>query len=573
MESMEISKYNGLQKWAKQEGTNKKETLFDPAETEKAAKEAIEKTRKEYMAQPAFKALKKDRAGVLDAWTDYFTNNAVVINQLANSRFMGYAFLSFLAQDAMISRGVKTLADEMTRQWGELVAKDKGKTPTEQEGKTPTEQVSDELKRVDAKGIFRKAATMTGFFGGCLVFLDVRTNPNEPATPEELETPLFVEGADELNRAKLLGKHLVALRPVEPINVAPGSYNSTDPTAPDFYEPEFFYVLGKKIHRSRFLYFADNIPPQILKPLYLFFGIPLAQLAFQYCQDFYKLKDVCTRILQKFSCTNFATDVDYLMSANGDNAMKERINTFAKYRDNDSVVVTDKNTEEVTQINTPISGLKEMWYASLELIPMIFGVPATKLLEISPSGFNSTGEFEMRNFYDSVHTKQVNVFDLPIHRLIDIVSYIKGFDTSLFNWNWNSLFKMSEKEQAEVNLTKANTAQVLVSIGAVDNAEVARQLVDDPDSGFNSLEIPDPIDPMAEAENVDPEELEGLQKDIEDAMPALGAVTPVSSVKDSIVDNAGKSNPKKDVLNISIDEGRPSISDSIKGYLKKIFSF
>ena len=251
------------------------------------------------------------------------------------------------------------------------------------------------------------------------------------------------------------------------------------------------------------------MPPQVLKPVYLFFGIPLAQLAFTYVQDFYKAKEVCTKILQKFSCSAISTDIEKLIYANGKNAVKDRISTIAKYRDNDSILVLDKENEEFSQTNTPLSGLKEMWYASLELIPVIFGVPATKLLEISPSGFNSTGEFEMRNFYDSVHTKQANVFDNPMKRIIEIICYTKGLDPDILSWTWKSLFKMNEKESAEVNRMEADTAQIYYNMGVVGNDDIAKRLIDDKDSGYNNIEIPERIDPFAigEEENIEnPEE-------------------------------------------------------------------
>lgn len=462
-------------------------------EMEKMAEEAIKTTNQAnyYNNLPAVKAIPEgQRQGVMDSYTAYFQNSQQFMQYYAQNRFMGYAFLSYLAQDAMISRGVHTLADEMTREWGELSTKEK-------ENENIVQDVLDEMDRLEVKNKFKEASIKTGFFGGCLVFLDVREDPNVPLEDIELEKPLFKEGMDDFNKSKLLNKHLVGLRVIEPINLAPGVYNSIDPTAADFFEPEHFYVLGRKIHRSRFLYFADNIPPQVLKPVYLFFGIPLAQLAFTYVQDFYKAKDVCTRILQKFSCSAISTDVEKLIYANGKNAVKDRISTIAKYRDNDSILVLDKENEEFSQVNTPLSGLKEMWYAALELIPMIFGEPATKLLEISPSGFNSTGEFEIRNFYDSVHTKQTNIFDAPLKRLLEIICYTKGLDPDVLSWSWKSLFKMSEKEAAEVNRMEADTAQIYYNMGVVGNDDIAKRLINDKDSGYNNIKIPERIDPFA----------------------------------------------------------------------------
>lgn len=492
-------------------------------EMEEMAERAIKSTQNVsyYNNLPAIKAIpQSQRQGVMDSYVSYFQNSQQFMQYYAQNRFMGYAFLSYLAQDAMISRGVHTLADEMTREWGELSTKEK-------ENENIVQAVLDEMDRLETQNKFKDAAIKTGFFGGCLVFLDVREDPNVPLEDIELEKPLFKEGMDDFNKSKLSGKHLVGLRVIEPINLAPGVYNSIDPTAADFFEPEHFYVLGRKIHKSRFLYFADNIPPQVLKPVYLFFGIPLAQLAFTYVQDFYKAKDVCTRILQKFSCSAISTDIEKLIYANGKNAVKDRISTIAKYRDNDSILVLDKENEEFSQTNTPLGGLKEMWYASLELIPMIFGIPATKLLEISPSGFNSTGEFEMRNFYDSVHTKQSNVFDAPLKRLLEVICYTKGFDPDILAWSWKSLFKMSDKETAEVNRMEADTAQIYYNMGVVGNDDIAKRLINDKDSGYNNIEIPERIDPFQvgeegpelpeeETEETEPEQEQGNEEATEE---------------------------------------------------------
>ena len=485
---IEQKKTNSLAEWAKEgQGYSGYKTPM-----EEMAEQAIKSTQKAqyYNNLPAVQAIPEaQRQGVMDSYVSYFQNSQSLTQYYAQNRFMGYAFLSYLAQDAMISRGVHTLADEMTREWGELTTKEK-------ENENVVQTVTDEMERLEVQNKFKEAALKTGFFGGCLIFLDVREDPNVPLEDIELEKPLFKEGMDDFNKSKLLNKHLVGLRVIEPINLAPGVYNSIDPTAADFFEPEHYYVLGRKIHRSRFLYFADNIPPQVLKPVYLFFGIPLAQLAFTYVQDFYKAKEVCTRILQKFSCSAISTDIEKLIYANGKNAVKDRISTIAKYRDNDSILVLDKENEEFSQTNTPLSGLKEMWYASLELIPVIFGVPATKLLEISPSGFNSTGEFEMRNFYDSVHTKQTNVFDAPMKRLVEIICYTKGLDPDILAWAWKSLFKMSERESAEVNRMEADTAQIYYNMGVVGNDDIAKRLINDKDSGYNNIQIPERIDPF-----------------------------------------------------------------------------
>jgi hypothetical protein len=65
---------------------------------------------------------------------------------------------------------------------------------------------------------------------------------------------------------------------------------------------------------------------------------------------------------------------------------------------------------------------------NLELLPVVFGLPVNKLLQTSPSGFNATGDFDMRSFYDSVNTKQAVLFGEPMDRLIDIICLTLGIE-------------------------------------------------------------------------------------------------------------------------------------------------
>lgn len=492
----EKKKISPLAQWIKDEAITGFKTK-DEIEAEKAMAETSKADY--YKSLNAVKAVNDgERQGILDSYDNFFTNNYTTIANLSQGRFLGYAFLSYLAQDAFIRRAVTTRADEMTRAWGELTGEDKEKSTEEK-----INFVTSELERVETKNIFRKASNLTGYFGGCLTYIDMRANPNEPLSDEELATPLYKVGQDDFNKAKLKGLKLLGLQPIEPINIAPSTYNSTDPTAKNFYEPEYFYILGRKIHKSRFLYFAENIPPQILKPVYLFFGIPLAQIMFPYVQAFYKSKDVVNNVVLKFSCTSISTDIDGLIAVDGDSAVLNRINTIAKYRDNNSVIVLDKNTEEMQQINTPITGLREILYANLELLPVISGIPTTKYLETSPTGLNATGEYDMRNFYDLINTLQNNTFNEPINKLIDIICYSNGLDSNGLTWTWKPLYQMSDREKAEVNQMKANTSNIYVQMGAITNADVARQLMNDKDSEYESLEIPEPIDINEQEEEVD----------------------------------------------------------------------
>jgi hypothetical protein len=58
---------------------------------------------------------------------------------------------------------------------------------------------------------------------------------------------------------------------------------------------------------------------------------------------------------------------------------------------------------------------------------------------------------------------------------------------------------LTEKEQAEINKLKADTAVALAGIGAIDGEDERARVSADPQSGYNGLSmevLPEPEEPM-----------------------------------------------------------------------------
>ena len=81
---------------------------------------------------------------------------------------------------------------------------------------------------------------------------------------------------------------------------------------------------------------------------------------------------------------------------------------------NDGVLAIDKDDEDVLKLETPLSGVTDIVRQSLEILAALNRTPAVKLLGISPSGFNATGESDIRNYYDYI-TSQQEKTKLPTH--------------------------------------------------------------------------------------------------------------------------------------------------------------
>lgn len=71
----------------------------------------------------------------------------------------------------------------------------------------------------------------------------------------------------------------------------------------------------------------------------------------------------------------------------------------------------------------------------------------------SPGGLNSTGEGDLRNYYDSTATFQRLRLTPALQRLDEIMfkTALGGKRPADFYYEWSPLWKLSDKEKAEIN--------------------------------------------------------------------------------------------------------------------------
>ena len=413
-------------------------------------------------------------------WKDFNCNN------LDFPMFMGYALLSNVAQEPLIRAGVETIADDMTRKFIEIISKGEDES-------NRVIELTEDLERYKIKSIFNKALANCGYFGGCLVYIDVG-----PLSDEDKLTPLYLD-KELFQKGSFRG-----LKVIEPINIYPGLYNTTDPTDENYYNPETWFILGKEYHRSRFLYFSENDVPLLLKPAYNFFGIPSAQMALDYARNFTENRKSAQRLLNKFSLLVWATDMSGFFSGGSCNPIEERIKYAARNRDNDGVMVTDKETEEMYQINTPLSGVIDIVQESLDLLCVLFGIPKDKYLGDLPKGLNAGNEGTIRIYYDKIASKQHKQCDDPVEKILKILQLNRyhNIDEKI-SFSFMPLWEMSDREIADMNNVKANTDTLHLTNGAISAAEIRQRIANDPLSGYNELTAED------DNENGIPDDLEG----------------------------------------------------------------
>lgn len=400
----------------------------------------------------------------------------------AYPQFLGYAYLSGLQQNGFIRAGVEGLADEMTAKFIELIRF----SDTDDNDDDKISKINEFLNQFQIKELFNKAAALNGYFGGCLIFIDTHD--------EDLSSAL-----DE----KSLNHSIKNFVLVEPINTYPGRFNSSNPLAANYFVPETWFVLGQEVHASRLLYLAADEVSMLLKPAYNFFGIAPAQIAADSVSHFIKDREAASRLLHKYSLLVFKTDMGSALYSGNPEELYSRVKVLADFRDNNSVIIIDKEDEDIVTVTTSLAGVTDVVRLSLELMPIMFRQPLTKFLGISPGGMNATGESDENNWNEYVLSQCEKQLRKPVKRLLELIQYdLFGEVDEKIDFIFKIQSSNDESKEVNNNKIKADTYVQLTTAGIISPEEARKALAEDEKSGFNSIDV-DNIPELATSGNED----------------------------------------------------------------------
>ncbi|QRE00509.1 hypothetical protein [Burkholderia phage BCSR129] len=335
-------------------------------------------------------------------------------------------------------------------------------------------------------------------------------------------------------------------KPFNPDGIMPGSYKgiaqidpywcfplldartSADPMYRNFYDPDYWQVSGRKIHRSHLIIIRGPEVADILKPTYIFGGVPLTQRIYE--RVYAAERTANEGPLLAMTKRTTALHVDLAKVAANVGKFMKRLAEWTGWRDNFGVKVLGKD-EVVEQIDTSLADLDAVVMNQYQLAAAIAEVPATKLLGTSPKGFNATGEFEMKSYHEKLESVQEQDLTPLVnhHHLCYIRSelYEEHGDFQI-EVNWKPVNTMDAAELADVNQKKATTDGLLIDKGIISADEARDRLKNDRESGYISL-----ADDEADTDlvNIEREKVEAQQTTAEGSQLRGEAATAKAGVR------------------------------------------
>jgi hypothetical protein len=269
---------------------------------------------------------------------------------------------------------------------------------------------------------------------------------------------------------------------------------ASQPNSMHFYEPKFWVINGKRYHRSHLIIYREGDVIDILKPSYLYGGIPVPQKIFERVYASERTANEAPQLALTKRTIILQTELEEGIALGP--RYGERLAQQSELQNNYAVTLGDTN-DTYTQFDTSLADLDAVIMTNYQLCAAIANVPGTKLLMTAPKGFNATGEYDEASYHEELESIQAGAptelverhHELIMHSVV--LPYMRKRDVE---WaplqtviSWAPLDSPTAKEYAEINLIKANTGQALVNSGAIDGYDERDRVRADKDSGYTGI--------------------------------------------------------------------------------------
>ena len=326
-----------------------------------------------------------------------------------------------------------------------------------------------------AMGVAKKIAwakRMANLYGGAAILIgDGSENPENPL---------------ELDRITRNGLQYLTVFTRYEITSGNITYDMLNP---DYGLPENYLLSGEgqtvTVHPSRIVRFTGREPALVGMPLHDTWGDSVLAGVLREIGAYAVGVASTSRMLEE-STVNYYRMKGFLEKVSTDGGTEiihKALNLLQQSKSAINAVVVDAEDGSMDQFTADFAGLPEVVRMLLQVVAGAADIPLTRLLGTSPTGMNATGESDIRNYYDRLKAEQENEIAPGLNRIGEaVIRSALGTMPDGCTLEFNPLWQLSEKEQADVDSTNASTLSTLGSSGHVPDMvmrQVTRNILTD----------------------------------------------------------------------------------------------
>lgn len=381
-----------------------------------------------------------------------------------------YTFTNFMDQntaEAMYSgswlakRVVNTVAEDMTREWVQVIF----------DGEKDTQfSVEEAEKQFAVRAKFLQALTWARLYGGAALVIGVKGQD----LAEPLDVNTITQGSlsflHVLDRYRIAGSGNVILDLEDPAFGLPESYVlgvTSQQTVVTIHHTRVIRFDGEPATYQRFTanaYWHDSVLTHL--------------------QDAIKRADTVSAGIASMV---FEANVDVITSEGlgellstkeGSAKVTKRYQMAATMKSFNRLLLLD-SSETYDKKGNSFANLDEIWMRYMQEVSGAADIPLVRLLQTSPTGLNSTGDGELRNYYDMIKSKQCRQLQDQLHCLYEVlVRHALGYMPEDFRFEFKPLWQMSEAERASIQKTNADRDKIYLDAAIITEGLIAKELME-----------------------------------------------------------------------------------------------
>lgn len=236
------------------------------------------------------------------------------------------------------------------------------------------------------------------------------------------------------------------------------------------------YMQGKAIHYSRIVLRGGGIK------------LPYQQALIENLWDLSVIERVYDRLVAFDSATTGAAQLVYkcylrtlkvdglreIVAAGQNsqalNGIVAYVNMMSKYQGIEGVTMIDGKDEYASEHHGAFSGLSDVMLQFGQQLSGALQIPLVRLFGQSPAGLNSTGESDVRTYYDNVNSQQNKVMKVGVTKLYQVLAISLGIAIpDNFRIAFRPLWQLTEEQRATITKTVVEAVSAAKEIGLISD--------------------------------------------------------------------------------------------------------
>ena len=244
--------------------------------------------------------------------------------------------------------------------------------------------------------------------------------------------------------------------------------------------PSMETLSGEKIHHSRVIRLDGIRMPYFQRRIDNFWGMSIVERLYDRLLAFDSATTGAAQMLYKAYLR--VVQIEGLRTALGmggsaEQAVIKQFQYIRLMQSQEGITLLDGKDQFSTH-QYAFAGVSDVLIQFGQQISGATNIPLVRLFGQSPAGF-STGESDLRNYYDHISKLQENHLRSSVGKILEILS-MSCLGKPLpddFDFEFSSLWEMSDTEKAQVASTDANTLNTLFQSGIITKKIAMKELL------------------------------------------------------------------------------------------------